>query len=63
MNNLISGGIAALIFIAFVGGLAESIGAIPFIIIVTGVIIAMLTDFLQSVKAGFAGAKKGREDH
>lgn len=52
MDNLISGLLAAIVFIAFVGGLANSIGAPPFIIIVTGVVIMMLVDFVQSVKKG-----------
>ncbi|MDA0651676.1 MAG: hypothetical protein O3C49_00170 [Proteobacteria bacterium] len=52
MDNLISGSLAAIIFVAFVGGLAESIGALPFVIIVTGVVILMLIDFVQSAKNG-----------
>ena len=53
---------AVAIFTAFVGGLAESIGALPFIIIVTDVVIAVLVDYAQSVKAGFANGKTNRED-
>ncbi|MBF0276797.1 MAG: hypothetical protein HQM13_03365 [SAR324 cluster bacterium] len=61
MDNLISGIISALVFIAFVGGLAESIGAIPFIIIVVIVIIMMLVVLVESVKEGFRGEKIRRE--
>ena len=52
MDNLISGSLAAIVFIAFVGGLAESIGVLPFILIVAGVVILMLIDFLQSARDG-----------
>ena len=50
MDNLITGLLAAVVFVAFVGGLAESIGAPPFIIIVASVVVMLLTDFVQSVK-------------
>lgn len=52
MDNLISGLIAAVVFIAFTAGLAESIGAIPFVFIVAIVIGMMLTDYVQSAKEG-----------
>ena len=42
-------------------GLAESIGEIPFVLIVTGVVIAVVVDYAQSVKAGFAEEKASRE--
>ncbi len=58
MDNLITGLIAAVIFIAFVAGLAETIATIPFAIIVAIVIGLMLTDFVQSVKQGFREEKK-----
>jgi hypothetical protein len=61
MDNLITGGVAVFIFVAFVGGLAESIGEIPFVLIVTGVVIAVVVDYAQSVKAGFAEEKASRE--
>jgi hypothetical protein len=60
MDNLISGLLAAIVFIAFVGGLAESIGAPPFIIIVTGVVILMLIDYVQSAKKGLKEKKTDR---
>ena len=50
MDNMISGLIAAAIFIPFVVGLAVSIGAAPFAIIVVIVVAMMLFDFYQSVR-------------
>jgi uncharacterized membrane protein YccF (DUF307 family) len=58
MDNLITGLIAAVIFIAFVAGLAETINTIPFAIIVFAVIAMMLVDLGQSVKQGFREDKK-----
>ncbi len=52
MDNLISGFIAAAIFIPFVGGLAVSIGAVPFAVIVLIVVAMMLFDFFQSARDG-----------
>ena len=52
MDNLITGFIAVAIFLAFAGGLAQSIGALPFILIVTIVSIMLLIDFYQSAKEG-----------
>ena len=43
---------AAVLFAAFVRGLAESIGAAPFIVIVVGIVTLMLTDFARSAKQG-----------
>ena len=48
--NTVTGLIGISLFIAFIGGLAESIGALPFIIIVS-IIGAMATyDFVESVR-------------
>ncbi len=52
MDNVISGLIAAAIFIPFVGGLAVSIGAVPFAIIVVLVVAMMLIDYYQSARDG-----------
>ena len=52
MDNLITGLISVAIFLAFVFGLAESIGALPFFIIVLIVAILLVTDFVQSSKEG-----------
>ena len=57
MDNLITGVLAAAIFIAFVGGLANSIGAAPFIIIVVAVVGMMLVDLVQSARAGLKTEK------
>ena len=57
MDNLISGLIAAAIFIPFVGGLAVSIGAAPFAIIVVIVIAMMLFDYYESVRDGLRARK------
>ena len=52
MDNLISGLIAAAIFIPFVVGLAVSIGAVPFAVIVMIVVAMLLFDFFQSALDG-----------
>jgi hypothetical protein len=52
MDNLITGLIAVGIFLAFVLGLAVSIGSLPFIIIVVIVSGLVLVEFFQSAKAG-----------
>ena len=57
MDNLISGLIAAAIFIPFVGGLAISIGAAPFAVIVVIVVAMMLIDYFQSVRDGLRAKK------
>ena len=53
MDNLITGLIAVAIFLAFVIGLAVSIGSIPFSIIIGMVSIMILVEFYESVKEGF----------
>ncbi len=57
MDNLITGLIAAAIFIPFVGGLAVSIGAAPFAVIVVIVVAMMLFDFFQSARDGLRAEK------
>ena len=52
MDNIITGAIAVAIFLAFVLGLAESIGALPFVVIVVIVSAMICTDFYQSAKQG-----------
>ena len=52
MDNLITGLIAVVVFIAFTGGLAESIGALPFVLIVIIVAAMLVFDFYQSAKEG-----------
>ncbi len=62
MDNVISGLIAAAIFIPFVGGLAVSIGAVPFAIIVVIVVAMMLIDYYQSARDGQRGERSARND-
>ena len=57
MDNMISGLIAAAIFIPFVVGLAVSIGVAPFAIIVAIVVAMMLFDFFQSARDGLRAGK------
>lgn len=57
MDNLITGAIAVVIFLAFAGGLAESIGEVPFILIVVIVSIMLLIDFYESAKEGLQKEK------
>ncbi len=57
MDNLITGAIAVAIFLAFVLGLAESIGKIPFALIVVIVSTLLCTDYYQSVKQGLKQEK------
>jgi hypothetical protein len=57
MDNLITGAISVIIFVAFVGGLAHSIGEAPFILIVAAVSIMLVIDFYQSAKEGLQKEK------
>ncbi len=50
MGNIIVGLIAMLIITLFLGGLALSIGSIPFGIIVIVVLAMALVDFVQTVR-------------
>jgi len=50
MDNIITGAIAVTIFLAFVLGLAQSIGELPFVLIVLIVSAMICTDFFQSAK-------------
>ncbi len=59
MDNLISGLLAVVIFLAFTLGLAESIGEIPFFVIVIFVGAMLVTDFFQSAREGL---KEDQED-
>lgn len=50
MDNIITGFIGIALFLLFVGGLAESIGAVPFIVIV-GIIGALaFYDYYENVR-------------
>ncbi|MDH3763944.1 MAG: hypothetical protein OEU50_23440 [Gammaproteobacteria bacterium] len=58
MDNIISGAIAVAMFLAFAGGLAESIGEIPFILIVMIVGAMLCIDFYESAKEGLQQERK-----
>lgn len=62
MDNIITGAIAVVIFLAFAGGLAESIGAVPFILIVIIVGIMLLVDFYQSAREGLEEERRKKSD-
>ena len=57
MDNLITGLIAVGIFLAFVLGLAVSIGTIPFGIIGVIVSVMIVVEFYQSAKQGLEDEK------
>jgi len=50
MTNLITGLIGIVLFLALIGGLAQSIGAVPFILIVIIIGAMALYDFYESVR-------------
>ena len=62
MDNIITGAIAVAMFLAFAGGLAESIGAIPFILIVVIVGAMLCTDFYQSAKEGLEEERRKKSE-
>ncbi|MDH5187784.1 MAG: hypothetical protein OEW37_02365 [Rhodospirillaceae bacterium] len=49
--NTITGLIGVAMFLAFIGGLAQSIGALPFIIIVIAISTMAIYDYYESVKS------------
>jgi choline-glycine betaine transporter len=62
MDNIITGAIAVSIFLAFVLGLAESISALPFAIIVIAVCLMILTDFFQSAKESLQDERQKKSE-
>jgi len=62
MDNIITGAIAVSIFMAFVLGLAKSISALPFAVIVIAVCCLILTDFFQSAKQGLREERQDKSD-
>ena len=58
MDNVITGAIAVVIFLAFVLGLADSIGKTPFVLIVVIVSVMIVTDYYQSAKEGLKKEKE-----
>jgi len=61
MDNIITGAIAVAVFLAFVLGLAESIGALPFAVIVVAVATLLCIDFYQSSREGLQAEKQSRD--
>lgn len=57
MDNIITGAISVGIFMAFVLGLAGSIKALPFVVIVVAVCAMLCTDYFQSVREGWQAEK------
>ena len=60
MDNMISAIIGFVIFVAFVAGLAESIGEVPFIVIVASVCVMLGIDVYQSIKQGLEEEKNAK---
>lgn len=60
MDNMISGVLSVIVFAAFTLGLAQSIGAVPFIVIVAVVLAMVLYDLRASVKDGFADERAAK---
>jgi hypothetical protein len=58
MDNIITGAISVTIFMAFVLGLAGSIKALPFVVIVVVVCAMLCTDFFQSAREGWKAEKQ-----
>lgn len=50
MDNAIAGLIGIIIFLAFIGGLAHSIGATPFIVIVIVIGAMAVYDYYESLR-------------
>jgi hypothetical protein len=57
MDNIITGAISVVIFMAFVLGLAGSIKALPFAVIVVIVCAMLCTDYFQSAREGLQSEK------
>lgn len=50
MDNIITGAVGMIMFLLFIGGLAHSIGAAPFVIIVIFISGLALYDFYENVR-------------
>jgi hypothetical protein len=57
MDNIITGAISVGIFMAFVLGLAGSIQALPFVVIVVAVCAMLCTDYFHSAIEGWQPEK------
>ena len=58
MDNIITGAISVVIFMAFVLGLADSIKELPFVLIVVAVCAMLCTDFFQSARESLQTIKQ-----
>ena len=58
MDNIITGAISVVIFMAFVLGLANSIQELPFVVIVVAVCAMLCTDFFQSARESWQSARQ-----
>lgn len=58
MDNIITGAISVVIFMAFVLGLADSIKELPFVVIVVAVCAMLCTDYVQSAREGWQAEKR-----
>ena len=58
MDNIITGAIGVAIFMAFVLGLANSIKALPFVLIVVAVCAMLCIDYFQSAREGLQTEKR-----
>ena len=63
MDNIITGAISVGIFMAFVLGLAGSIEAMPFVIIVIIVCAMLCTDYFQSVRESLQSEKEKKSEN
>ena len=63
MDNIITGAISVGIFMAFVLGLAGSIEAMPFVIIVIIVCAMLCTDYFQSVRESLQSGKEKKSSN
>ena len=63
MDNIITGAISVAIFMAFVLGLAGSIKAMPFVIIVIIVCAMLCTDYFQSVRESLQSGKQKKSSN
>ena len=63
MDNIITGAISVGIFMAFVLGLAGSIEALPFVLIVIAVCAMLCTDYFQSVRESLQSAKQEKSSN
>ena len=62
MDNIITGAIGVIIFMAFALGLAHSIAELPFVIIVVAVCAMLCVDFYQSAREGLQNENRKKNN-